>query len=47
MALILAPSPPIALSQFAVTPLLKSQRQSGVTTRVTGALMEADITITS
>ena len=43
----LEPKPPIALRKFAVTPTLSSERQSGVITRVTGALIEAEITITS
>ena len=47
MALMLDPRPPIALSRFAVTPTERSDRQSGVITRVTGALIEAEITITS
>lgn len=47
MALTLAPSPPIVESRFADTPSVSSPRQSGVITRVTGALIEAEITITS
>ena len=47
MALTLAPKPPIALNRLAVTPILSNERQSGVTTFVTGALIAAEITITS
>lgn len=47
MALTLAPSPPIAESKLAETPRVRSHRQSGVITRVTGALKEVEITITS